>query len=180
MGILEIIMIGIGLSMDAVAVSMSNGLACDRKSKEKLWLMPLFFGVFQGAMPLLGYFAGSLFASLIDKYAGIVIFLILGFIGGKMFYDGLKGEEEASCTILTFKLLIIQSIATSIDAFAVGVGFCAMQVPILKTCAIITLTTTVLSYIALFIGKKFGDMLGSKALLLGGTILMFIGIKALF
>ena len=84
MGIIERLMIGIGLSMDAFAVSLSNGLVCPISANQKLKIMPLFFGVFQAVMPLFGFFAGNLFAEVIDRYSGIVILIILGFIGGKM------------------------------------------------------------------------------------------------
>lgn len=180
MGIIEIMMIGIGLSMDAVAVSMSNGLACQGISKDKLLAMPIFFGVFQGIMPLFGYYAGSLFAKQIEAYSGIVILVILGFIGGKMLYDGLFSKEEEACTILSYKLLFVQAIATSIDAFAVGVGFASTQIDIMSSVIIIGLTTTLLSFLAVFIGKRCKSVLGGKAQILGGIILIFIGLKAFF
>lgn len=180
MGIIEILMIGIGLSMDAVAVSMSNGLACSGISKAKIFAMPIFFGVFQAIMPLLGYFAGSFFAKQIEQYSGIVILVILGFIGGKMLYDGLFAKEEEACTILSYKLLFVQAIATSIDAFAVGVGFASMKIDILSTIIIIGVTTTILSFLAVFIGKKCKSVLGGKAQILGGVILIAIGLKAFF
>lgn len=182
MGIIEILMIGIGLSMDAFAVSLSNGLVCPMSANKKLKIMPLFFGVFQAGMPLLGFFAGNLFADVIDCYSGIVILVILGFIGGKMMLDGIKelrNPEIESCTVFTYKTLIMQSIATSIDAFAVGVSFVGLGVNILQAVSIIGVTTTLLSYVALFIGKRFGSMLGSKAQIFGGLILVLIGIKAL-
>ena len=97
MGFIEIILIGLGLSMDAVAVSMANGMAYKNTTKAKTLAMPILFGVFQGLMPLIGYFAGGLFADVISKYANILVFVILGFIGGKMLKDNLghKDEEEA-------------------------------------------------------------------------------------
>lgn len=179
MGIIEILLIGIGLSMDAVAVSMSNGMCFKTMSRSKELAMPVFFGVFQGLMPFLGFYAGSLFENVISKYAGIVILLILGVIGGKMIWDGVKKEEEVVCSVLSIKLLFFQAIATSIDAFAVGVGFSAMNVHILPAVSIIGVTTFVCSLIAVFIGKKFGDFLGKKAEILGGVILILIGIKGI-
>lgn len=180
MGILEIIMIGIGLSMDAAAVSISNGIAYPCLDKKFKLLMPTFFGLFQGLMPLLGYFAGGLFADIIQKYAGIVTFVILGFIGGKMIVDGIKCEECECCGNFTLGLLFSQAIATSIDAFAVGVSFVAESVNIFFASPVIAVTTFIFSILAMIIGKKVGDILGSKAQIFGGIVLAFIGIKALF
>lgn len=197
MSLFEIILIGIGLSMDAVAVSMTNGMVYKGSSKGKTYSMPIFFGVFQGLMPLIGYFAGGLFADVISQYAGLLVFAILGFIGGKMLKDGIEHkkeekeiseqstevnelESETEVKTLTYKMLFIQAIATSIDAFAVGIGFSVAQVNILPAVGIIGITTALCSLAAIFIGKKFGDILGSKSEILGGTILVLIAIKALF
>lgn len=194
MSLFEIILIGIGLSMDAVAVSMTNGMVYKGSSKGKTYSMPIFFGAFQGIMPLIGYFAGGLFADVISQYACWLIFVILGCIGGKMLKDGLEHikEEKEMCgqsvevdeaeevKTLTYKMLFVQAIATSIDAFAVGIGFSVAQVNILPAVGIIGFTTALCSLAAIFIGKKCGDMLGSKSEILGGTILVLIAIKALF
>lgn len=190
MGFIEIILIGLGLSMDAVAVSMANGMAYKNTTKAKTLAMPILFGVFQGLMPLIGYFAGGLFADVISKYANILVFVILGFIGGKMLKDNLghKDEEEAEVEegveaegkVLTYKTLFIQAIATSIDAFAVGIGFSAMQVSIIPAVSIIMLTTAICCLIAIFAGKKVSSLLGGKAEILGGLILVIIAVKALF
>lgn len=200
MSLFEIILIGIGLSMDAVAVSMTNGMVYKGSSKGKTYSMPIFFGAFQGLMPLIGYFAGGLFADVISQYACFLVFVILGFIGGKMIKDGLEHikeekenneqkeaneqnvevDEKEEVKTLTYKMLFVQAIATSIDAFAVGIGFSVAQVNILPAVGIIGITTAICSLAAIFIGKKFGDMLGSKSEILGGTILVLIAIKALF
>lgn len=192
MSLIEIILIGIGLAMDAVAVSMTNGMVCKNLKTKDYVLMILFFALFQAIMPLIGYFAGGLFAEIISKYAGIVIFLILGIIGGKMMKEGWEhmreqraaGNKNACDTglaqkKLTFSVLIFQSIATSIDAFAVGVGFSAMRVNILLAVAIIAFVTADLVALAIVMGRKFGDILGSRAEILGGIILVIIGIKAI-
>ena len=106
MNLFEIVMIGVGLSCDAAAVSVSNGLAFPKMDKKFYLLMPLFFGFFQGLMPLLGYFAGGLFADIIETYAGIVTFIILGIIGGKMIWDVFKGEDdEVEASRYSLKLL---------------------------------------------------------------------------
>nr|WP_302596504.1 manganese efflux pump MntP family protein [uncultured Cellulosilyticum sp.] len=186
MGIFELILIGIGLSMDAATVSMTNGMIYKDLKKDKVIAMPLFFGGFQGLMPLLGFFLGGLVSNLITQYANILVFLILGFIGGKMLLDVYKDyknpeqEDEIQEGSLTYKMLFIQAIATSIDAFAVGIGFSAMGVNVVTSSAIIALTTAVCSLIAIFIGKKFGSIFESKSTLIGGIILVAIAIKALF
>lgn len=180
MDIFEIIFIGIGLSMDAAAVSISNGIAFPNMERRFKILMPVFFGLFQGLMPLFGYFAGGLFQDFIHKYAGIVTFVILGFIGGKMIYDGIKGEEEEKKDRFNLGVLISQSIATSIDAFAVGVSFVAGGVNIFSAAPVIAVTTFLFSILAMLLGRKLGEMLGSKAQIFGGVVLAFIGIKALF
>lgn len=179
MGILEIILIGIGLAMDAVAVSMTNGMVYRKLKSYHYIYMILAFSVFQGIMPLLGYFAGSLFASILERYAGIAILIILGIIGGKMVYEGFTHkDEETPKENFTISVLLLQSIATSIDAFAVGVGFSAMKVNIMSATTIIAVTTGIMVAIAIVIGRKVGDMLGSKAEILGGCILIIIGIKS--
>lgn len=182
MGIIEIVLIGIGLSMDAAAVSMTNGMVYSKISKFKFFMTALAFGFFQALMPALGYFTGSLFADIMEKYSGYVILVILGIIGGKMVKDGLTdcGEEECEKKEFTYGLLLAQAIATSIDAFAVGVGFAATHANIALALPIIGITTFIISLFALAIGRKFGDKLGAKAEVLGGIILILIGIKALF
>ncbi|MEG0671405.1 manganese efflux pump MntP family protein [Clostridium sp.] len=179
MNILEIILIGIALSMDAAAVSMTNGMVYKNTTKSKLFAMPILFGLFQGLMPVIGYFAGGIFSSFITKYSNILILVILGFIGFNMVKCGLSKDEKCDCNSnLTFKLIFFQAIATSIDAFAVGIGFSAMQVNIFSAGLVICTTTAICSLIAIFIGEKFGDLLGKKAEVFGGVILIFIAIKA--
>lgn len=181
MSTIEIIMIGLGLSMDAVAVSMTNGMVYKDATKSKIIAMPLFFGFFQGFMPLLGYYAGGMFSEILSKYAGILVLIILGFIGGNMLKEGFfpdKDSDEDNTTLLTYKLIFFQAIATSIDAFAVGIGFSAMNIAIVPAVCIICITTFICSFLAIFIGKKCGDLLGKKAEILGGIILIIIAIKA--
>ena len=181
MSVWEVIMIGIGLSMDAAAVSMTNGMVYPKTCRTKILSMPLFFGGFQALMPLLGYYASGVFADFLSRYSGIIVLIILGVIECKMVYDGLHPqlEEETDCS-LTYRMLLLQAVATSIDAFAVGVGFSAMQVNIVQAVSIIGVTTLVCSFLSIAIGKKFGNMLGNKAQILGGMILIIIGIKGMF
>lgn len=186
MNFLEILLLGIGLSMDAFAVTITNVLGYKSLDRKSLIAMPIAFGFFQGFMPLIGYFAGSMFASFIEKYAGIVTLLVLGYIGGNMIIESIKALKNTNEEVIheenkyTFKTLFMQAIATSIDAFAVGVSLAALKTNILLASSIIGITTCVLCFVALYVGKKFGEILGDRAQLLGGIILVFIGIKALF
>lgn len=181
MTVVEVILIGIALSMDAVAVSMSNAMVYSTEKIKKLASMPVFFGVFQALMPLLGFFAGGIFSDFISKYSGGVILIILGFIGIKMIKEGIEHKDDEKCIEknLTYKMIFWQAVATSIDAFAVGVGFAAGAAEIYSSVIIIGITTFILSMCAVFSGRRFGDMLGSKAEILGGIILVCIGIKAI-
>lgn len=182
MTILEILFIGVGLSMDAVAVSMTNGMVYRDLNKRRIIAQPLLFGGFQGIMPILGGFlAGGIFAEAVTRYAGIIIFIILGIIGGKMLKEGMEKRNAEICykTELPYKVLFFQGIATSIDAFAVGIGLRLLKVDLLSASAIIAGTTLILVIVALLIGRKFGDYLGCKAEILGGVILILIGLKAL-
>lgn len=181
MSIFDIVLIGIGLSMDAAAVSIANVLSRPCTDGKKQLQMAATFGFFQGVMPVLGFFAGSLFSDFISRYAGIITLLVLGVIGGSMIKEGLgRTEETADCKPLTLSLLLVQALATSIDAFAVGVSFCAQGANIFFAAPIIAVTTFLCSLAAVVLGKKFGPLLGTRAELFGGGILLLIGIKALF
>lgn len=176
MGILEIILIGIGLAMDACAVSMTNGM-CYKPNLRRTILIALAFGVFQALMPTLGYFAGSLFAAQVEAIDHWIALVLLGFIGGKMLWDGFHHDE--SCPVKPFGLgmLLMQAIATSIDALAVGVSFAAVSVDIVLAVSLIGVTTIILCAIAVYLGKWIGTKLNSKAEIFGGTILVAIGLK---
>lgn len=186
MGILEVLLTGVGLSMDAAAVSMTNGLNEPKMRIWKVLLIALFFGVFQGVMPLIGYFAGTLFAEAVASVAPYVAFVLLGFIGGRMIYEALKKkqeEEEPADKNLSVSALTVQAIATSIDALAVGISLLALsesgalKINIFAACALIAACTFIISLAAVFIGKKFGAVLADKAELIGGIILVAIGLK---
>lgn len=195
MGLLEILMLGVALATDAFSVTISNTFAFDDHRFSRLMRMPLFFGLFQFGMPLAGYFVGGIAAELIEKYAGIVSLVILGFIGLNMLYSGYKAlkedaseedEEEAQqdaqqgATTLSYGKLVFQAVATAIDAFAVGVSFRAHNVDILVASALFGIITAILCTIALFIGKKLGSLLGDRAEMVGGIVLILIGLKAFF
>lgn len=178
MSLIQIFFIGIGLSMDAVCVSMSNGMCFKVKLKQAL-LIALTFGVFQGLMPLIGYFAGSIFTKQITAIDHWIALILLSIIGGKMLFDSIKSknDDECVCCKISFKLILVQGIATSIDALAVGVTFAAYSINIFSSCLIIALSTFVLSFFSVFLGEKIGTKLNKKAGVFGGLILIFIGIK---
>ena len=181
-GFWDILLIGAGLSMDAAAVSVSNALAYPCMGRGRRLAIPAAFGLFQGLMPVLGFFAGSLFADLISRYAGIVTLVILAGIGLNMIREGLDRDPEQPCgeKELTCWALLAQAVATSIDAFAVGVSFCAGGANIFFAAPVIAVTTFCCSALALAAGSRFGAALGHRAEVLGGAVLILIGIKAMF
>lgn len=190
LSLLEIILLGVALSADAFAVTISNTFVYASESKRRLVLMPVMFGLFQGLMPLLGYFVGGLAAEVIERYAGIITLVILGIVGGNMIREGAEallhpGEDEAEhagpvAKRLTMVTILAQAFATAIDAFAVGVSLRAQAVNIVVAASIIALTTFVLCLVALAMGRKLGEVLGDRAQVAGGIVLVLIGLKAFF
>lgn len=176
MSIIEMLLIGIGLSMDACAVSMTNGM-CYKPKFRQTFLIALSFGVFQAFMPFIGYYAGSLLAEQISAFDHWIALILLGCIGGKMIWDGF--HHDAECPVKPFGagLLLMQAVATSIDALAVGVSFAAISANIYLAIFLIGITTFVLSLVAVKIGQWIGDKLNAKAEIFGGTILVLIGLK---
>ncbi len=186
MGIIDIILCGIGLSMDAAAVSITDGMNEPKMKISKMLIIAAFFGVFQGVMPLIGYYAGALFAEAVASIAPIVALVLLGFIGGKMIYEALKKKKDEAEELpvkLGLKGIAVQAVATSIDALAVGVSLLALDragslaLNVFITVGIIAVTTFALSLVALIVGRKFGEWLSDKAELIGGIILVAIGLK---
>lgn len=186
MGIIELFLIAVGLSMDAFAVSIGNGLSMKEKQTKAALAIAVSFGFFQALMPTLGYFLGTAFEQIIREFDHYIALIFLGFIGGKMIFDGIKelrarkkGEEpEEKGFKLSFGTLMIQAVATSIDALIVGVSFAALpDVNIWAAVVLIGITTFAISLIGVFFGKKFGQLLGSRAEIFGGIILVGIGLK---
>lgn len=184
MSILEIVLLGVALSMDAVAVGMTNGMVEPKMRFPKVLLIALFYGFFQFFMPVLGYYCGSVFTSIVKMIAPWLSFALLAFIGGKMIFDCFRKEEKPTEGV-GVKKLFVQAIATSIDALAVGVSLLAAEstggLPFhVFLCALtIGAITFALSTAAVYIGKAVGDKLADKAELIGGIILVAIGIKIL-
>ena len=230
MTILEILIVGIALSMDAFAVTITNLIAYPHLSRARCLAQPVTFGVFQGLMVLIGYYAGSLATTYLELYAGPVALVILAVIGGRMIYGAIRDmrekqrQEEAppdpaskehpavadepnvtsetseidsalaaepsqatsagapkeEATTLTFAALLFQGVATSLDALIVGVSFAALGINIILASPLIGITTLLICVIGLAIGRRVGILLGDRAQLIGGIILILIGIKACF
>lgn len=209
MGIAELALLGLALAMDAFAVSLSDMFCYRDAPRRRLVLLPIAFGLFQGLMPVLGYFLGGVFGEFIEAYAGVVTFVILGLIGANMIKEGVgelrarkvapdaadgcgpapdssggdaprgdapRGEAPGG---LTFKVIFMQAVATSIDAFAVGVSLRAENVDVAFAGAAIALITCACCFAALAMGRRAGDALGDKAQIAGGAVLVAIGLKAL-
>ena len=182
MGFLEIILIAIGLSMDAFAVSISLGLTVTKPKVIEYLIPGIYFGAFQAFMPFAGYFLGSHFASRIQHLDHWVAFILLGFIGGKMIKDSFsKSDEKEAENTNPFKFsnMLLLALATSIDALAVGVTFAFFKINILNAIAIIGLTTFFISIGGVKVGNIFGIKFKSKSELIGGLVLVALGIKVL-
>lgn len=181
MDILTLFFLAVGLSMDAMAVSISDGLCFRNLRRSGFFLIAFAFGLFQGIMPVIGYFAGQTFSVYIKSFDHWIALILLGFIGGKMVWEAITEmrhpEEEACGKSFTLRLLGVQAVATSIDALAVGIGFAVMDVNIWAAAGFIAATTFCFSAVGVWIGKKFGSFLKEKAELFGGLILIAIGIK---
>ena len=181
MGAIEILLISIGLAMDAFAVSVCKGLAMKKMNWKKAAIIGLYFGIFQAVMPVIGYFLGTTFERFITNVDHWIAFILLSIIGGKMLIDGIKAEddEETGEFKLDLKELFLLAIATSIDALAVGITFAFLNYPIVECMSIIGCTTFIISFIGVYIGKIFGSKYEHKAEIAGGIILIVIGLKIL-
>ena len=176
----ELLLIGIGLSMDAFAVSVCKGLGMDKLNIRQTIIIALYFGTFQGLMPALGWFFGLQLEHFVSKFAHIIAFILLLIIGGKMIIEAIKEDSCCKeCTKLSHRELFILAIATSIDALAIGISFAFLNTPIIPAIIIIGLTTFVLSILGVIIGNKFGSKYQQKAEISGGIILILIGLKIL-
>lgn len=178
MNLAELLLLAVGLSMDASAVSISNALCMPRIRTKEVLRIAGAFGFFQALMPFLGYYFASLFYDVISGFDHWVALLLLLFIGGKMLWEAVKGEEEQECpTRITNKMLLLQAVATSIDALAVGISLSALSVNVWSSVLIIGLVTFGCCVLAMLVGKRFGNALGKRAGILGGLILIGIGLK---
>lgn len=179
MGIIELILLSIGLAMDAFAVSICKGISMKRMNWRKALIIGMYFGGFQALMPVIGYFLGTAFESIITNIDHWVAFILLGIIGGNMIKEAFEDESENCNDDVGFKTMIMLAIATSIDALAVGITFAFLKVNLIAAISMIGVITFVLSVIGTKIGNRFGDKYESKAELVGGVILVLLGIKIL-
>lgn len=198
----ELFLIGVGLAADAFAVAMCRGLEAKRFTWKNGLLTGLFFGFFQAAMPVIGYYLATLFAEEISAFDHWIAFALLAFLGAKMIYEGAKEEhskrrekkQNAGSTSDTaaaadekkpehvpfrMKELVVMSFATSIDALIVGVTFAFLDTNIWTSVSLIGAVTFALSLFGVFLGSKIGKKLGGKAEIVGGVILIAIGLKIL-
>ena len=179
-----LLLMGVGLSMDAFAVSICKGLSMRKVNKKQCLVIGLFFGGFQALMPFIGWVLGSQFEQYITSIDHWIAFILLGFIGGKMVVEAIREKDDAvevgkMDPPLDLKEMFILAIATSIDALAVGITFAFLQVPIVEAISIIGITTFVISVIGVYVGNFFGNRYKKKAELAGGMILILIGLKIL-
>lgn len=180
MSISELLLIAVGLSMDAFAVSICKGLATKKVGVKHMLIVGLWFGGFQALMPLIGYFLGSTFEEYITRFDHWVAFVLLALIGGNMIREALSGEEEKANDSLGVREMLTLAVATSIDALAVGVTFALLPgVNIAAAVSFIGVITFVISAAGIKVGNAFGAKFKSKAELAGGVILILIGLKIL-
>ena len=181
MNLLELLLIAVGLSMDAFSVSICKGLTTRKFSLRMALTCGLWFGFFQALMPVVGYFLGEQFEGFVDAYAHWIAFGLLILIGANMIREAVWGEkeEDESSNSLDFKTMLLLAVATSLDALAVGVSFACIQVNIWLAVIIIGVTTFIFSVLGVKIGNVFGSKYEKSAGIFGGIILILIGLKIL-
>ena len=179
MGIIELLLLAAGLSMDAFAVSVCKGLSVEKTEVKHMAIAGIWFGGFQALMPIIGYFLGSTFMKYISAIDHWVAFILLFLIGLNMIKESFAAEEEAVSSSFAFKTMLVMAVATSIDALAVGITFAFLKVNIFLSAALIGITTFAFSAAGIKIGGIFGCKFKSKAELAGGIILILLGTKIL-
>lgn len=179
MEIIEIILISLGLAMDAFAVSICKGLSMKKMNYNKAIIIALYFGLFQAIMPLIGYILGDTFDHKIRVIDHWVAFFLLSLIGANLLKESFSKDTEKSNDRTDLKTMTILAIATSIDALAIGITFAFLEVNIVLALIMIGIITFIMSFIGVKIGNVFGSMYEKKATFVGGTILIFMGIKIL-
>ena len=177
---IDVAILATALSMDAFAVSIGLGAKHTDKTLSLAIMAGLYFGFFQGLMPLIGYLGGKEGFGWLEAYAAWIAFFLLLIIGSKMIYESFSGGIEKDIVKITHKVMFALAVATSIDALAAGFTLTILDVNPFVACAIIGLTTLVFSGMGIFVGAKSGTWLESKAELFGGIVLVLIGCKLLF
>lgn len=182
--VIELFLLGVGLSMDAFAVSVCKGLGMKKLNKKQALIIGLYFGGFQALMPFVGWLLGSQFQKYITSIDHWIAFILLGFIGGKMMIEAVRewNKEEVVDVMdapIDHKNMLVLAVATSIDALTVGITFAFLGTPIVEAITIIGITTMVISIAGVVVGNFFGSRYKSKAEFIGGLILVLLGLKIL-
>ena len=176
---IAILLIALGLAMDSFSVSIANGLATKTFKISNALTIALFFGLFQGLMPIFGWLAGEYIADYISAFDHWVAFALLTIIGVKMIYESINNKPAKFLRAYTLKVILVLSIATSIDALAVGLSFSLLDISIFFPAIIIGVITFLLSFFGVYVGGRFGKVLKNRIEILGGLILIIIGLKIL-
>ena len=179
MGLIELFLIAVGLSMDAFAVSVCKGLAMPKCTFKKAAIVGLWFGGFQALMPAIGYILGAQFQESIASIDHWIAFVLLALIGGNMIHEALDNDEEEADASLDVKTMFLLAVATSIDALAIGITFAFLKVSIIPAVCFIGIVTFIISFAGVKIGNVFGARYKNKAEIVGGIILILLGLKIL-
>lgn len=179
MGLIELFLIAVGLSMDAFAVSVCKGLAMPKCTFKKAAIVGLWFGGFQALMPAIGYVLGAQFQETIASIDHWITFVLLALIGGNMIHEALDNDEEEADASLDVKTMFLLAVATSIDALAIGITFAFLKVNIIPAVCFIGIVTFIISFAGVKIGNVFGVRYKNKAEIVGGVILILLGLKIL-
>lgn len=179
MGLIELFLIAVGLSMDAFAVSVCKGLAMPKCTFKKAAIVGLWFGGFQALMPAIGYILGAQFQEAIASIDHWIAFVLLALIGGNMIHEALDNDEEEADASLNVKTMFLLAVATSIDALAIGITFAFLKVNIIPAVCFIGIVTFIISFAGVKIGNVFGARYKNKAEIVGGVILILLGLKIL-
>lgn len=179
MGLIELFLIAVGLSMDAFAVSVCKGLAMPKCTFKKAAIVGLWFGGFQALMPAIGYVLGAQFQEAIASIDHWIAFVLLALIGGNMIHEALDNDEEEADASLDVKTMFLLAVATSIDALAIGITFAFLKINIIPAVCFIGIVTFIISFAGVKIGNVFGARYKNKAEIVGGVILILLGLKIL-
>ena len=179
MGLIELFLIAVGLSMDAFAVSVCKGLAMPKCTIKKAAIVGLWIGGFQALMPAIGYILGAQFQEAIASIDHWIAFVLLALIGGNMIHEALDNDEEEADASLDVKTMFLLAVATSIDALAIGITFAFLKVNIIPAVCFIGIVTFIISFAGVKIGNVFGARYKNKAEIVGGVILILLGLKIL-
>ena len=179
MGLIELFLIAVGLSMDAFAVSVCKGLAMPKCTFKRAAIVGLWFGGFQALMPAIGYILGAQFQETIASIDHWIAFVLLALIGGNMIHEALDNDEEEADASLDVKTMFLLAVATSIDALAIGITFAFLKVNIIPAVCFIGIVTFIISFAGVKIGNIFGARYKNKAEIVGGVILILLGLKIL-